>query len=101
MFAAGGIFGILALLCLIGAVICQIIVIIRMFKDAGAVQGIIGIICGIWAFIWGWMNSGRLGIRNIMLIWTALIILYVILMGVGGGFAAMSGAGNPAGVPTP
>lgn len=100
MLAAGGIFGILALLCLIGAVICQIIVIIRMFKDAGAVQGIIGIICGIWAFIWGWMNSGRLGIRNIMLIWTALIILYVILMGVGGGFAAMSGA-SPVVAPTP
>lgn len=101
MLAAGGIFGILALLCLIGAVICQIIVIIRMFKDAGAVQGIIGIICGIWAFIWGWMNSGRLGIRNIMLIWTVLIILYVILMGVGGGFAAMSGAGTPVVAPTP
>lgn len=101
MLAAGGILGILGWLCILGAIICQIIVIIRMFKDAGAVQGIIGIICGIWAFIWGWMNSGRLGFRNIMLIWTVLIILGTILMGVGGGFAVMSGAGTPVGAPTP
>lgn len=82
----------LAWLCLLGAIICQILVLIRMFKDAGVVQGIIGLICGLWAFIWGWMNSGRLGIRNIMIIWTILIILYAIIFSLAGGMAAMQGA---------
>jgi peptidoglycan/LPS O-acetylase OafA/YrhL len=92
---AGGIFGILALLCLIGMIVCQIIIVIRMFKDAGAVHGIIGLLCGLWAFIWGWMNAGRLGVKNIMLAWTALIILYMVFFGIGGGMAAMTGGGMP------
>jgi hypothetical protein len=88
----------LAMLCLLGAVICWIMVLIKMFQNAGAVQGILGFICQLWAFIWGWMNSGKLGIRNIMLIWTALIILYAILMGVGG-FAGMPGMPPTANTP--
>ena len=57
-------------------------------------HGIIGIVtCGIWTFIWGWMNAGKLMIKNLMLIWTGLWILAVILQGAG--FAAMlSGAGS-------
>ena len=31
-----------------------------------------------YTFIWGWMNGDRLGIRNIMLIWTVLIIIQLI-----------------------
>jgi hypothetical protein len=96
---AGGILGILALLCLLGCLICLVIVLIKMFKDAGPVQGIIGLLCGLWAFIWGWMNSSRLGIRNIMIIWTILLILYFILAFASGGLAALSGAGGPGVVP--
>ena len=70
---------ILNILAGIGSFICFIMVLIRQFRDAGAVHGIIGIItCGIWTFIWGWINAGRLAIRNIMLIWTILIIVGVI-----------------------
>jgi hypothetical protein len=89
--------GILALLCLLGSIVCWIIVLIRMFKEAGAVHGIIGILCSLWAFIWGWMNSGKLGLRNIMIIWTLLIIAYVILASLSGGFNYSFGT-NPAGV---
>lgn len=85
----------LAYLCLLGSIICWIIVLIRMFKEAGVVQGIIGLICSLWAFIWGWMNSGRLGLRNIMIIWTILIILYAILFGVGGGMRAAMPTATP------
>jgi len=78
--------GILAIVALVGMIICQIIVVVKMFQTAGAVQGIIGLICGIWAFIWGWMNAGKLGIKNIMLIWTVLILVYLVLTIAGGGF---------------
>ena len=78
--AALGLLGILALLISLGCLICWIIVLIKQFQDAGVVHGIIGIItCGIWTFIWGWMNASRLGIRNIMMIWTVLIIASLVL----------------------
>jgi hypothetical protein len=70
----------------LGSLICLIIVVVKMFQNAGAVQGIIGLICGIWAFIWGWMNAGKLGIKNLMVIWTVLILLSIILNVAGGGF---------------
>lgn len=57
-----------------------IMVLIKQFQNAGAVHGIIGIVtCGIWTFIWGWMNAGKLNIKNLMLIWTVLLILNIIL----------------------
>ena len=64
----------------VGSLICFIIVLIKQFQNGGALHGIIGIItCGLWTFIWGWMNSGKLNIRNIMLIWTVLYLAAVIL----------------------
>lgn len=79
--------GLLLMLLVLGMIVCWIMVLIRMFKEAGAVHGIIGILCSLYAFIWGWMNSGKYGIRNIMLAWTALLILYIILAAVFGGFS--------------
>lgn len=93
------ILAILALLCLLGSIICWIIVLIKMFQNGGALQGIIGLICSLWAFIWGWMNSGKLGFRNIMFIWTALLILYTILIMAAGGMGAMPGMPPTANTP--
>jgi hypothetical protein len=36
------------------------------------------LICGLYTFIWGWINAIRLNIKNIMLIWTLLIIVSII-----------------------
>ena len=78
--AAFGLLGILALLLSLGCLVCWIIVLIKQFQDAGAVHGIIGIVtCGIWTFIWGWMNATRLNIKTIMLAWTVLIIASIII----------------------
>ena len=71
----------------LGALICFIIVLVKLFKTEGALQGIIGLICGLWTFIWGWMNAGKLGIKNIMLIWTLLIVLSIVCNILGGGFS--------------
>jgi hypothetical protein len=79
--------GILAMVCSLVWLILLIIVLIKQFQNAGVVHGIIGIVtCGIWTFIWGWMNSGKLNLRNIMLIWTLVIIVCIILNVMGGGF---------------
>jgi hypothetical protein len=80
--------GILGMITGLGCLVCLIMVLIKQFQNAGAVHGIIGIItCGIWAFIWGWMNASRLNIKNIMMIWTVLAIISMVLNIMGGGFS--------------
>jgi hypothetical protein len=76
----------LGMLMSLGCLICFIIVLVKMFQNAGVLQGILGLICGLWCFIWGWMNAGKLGIKNIMMIWTLLIILSIVFNVAGGGF---------------
>jgi hypothetical protein len=87
--------GILALVALVGLIICQIFVAIKIFQSDGALKGILALICGLFGFIWGWMNSTKLGIKNIMIIWTVLIIVYAICAGMGGGFSYRMGTPVP------
>ncbi len=83
---------IIGILLSLGYLICLIMVLIKQFQNGGPVHGIIGIItCGLWTFIWGWMNAGKLGIKNLMMIWTLLFIVCIIFNFVFGTYAAMSG----------
>lgn len=70
---------ILAMLVALGCFICAVIVLIKLFQNEGALKGILGLLCGLYTFIWGWMNADRLGIKNIMLIWTLLLIVLIVL----------------------
>ncbi|MDX6575402.1 MAG: hypothetical protein QOE96_1355 [Blastocatellia bacterium] len=80
--------GILAIVASLASFVCFIIVLIKQFQNAGVVHGIIGIItCGLWTFIWGWMNAGKLNIKNIMMIWTLLFVVSIILNVMSGGFS--------------
>ena len=64
----------------LGYLICFIVVLIKQFQNAGPVHGIIGIItCGIWTLVWGWRNSDKLGIRNIMMTWTVLFLICLVV----------------------
>ena len=72
----------LAGLCGLGSLICWIMVLIKMFKDeeAGGVgKGIFGLICGLYALIWGWQNGERLGIKKIVLVWTIIVVVQIVL----------------------
>ena len=75
----GMIFSLLAMACGIGSLICLILVLIKLFPAEGPVKGVLGIICGIYTFIWGWQNVNRFNLRQIMQIWTAAIIAYFVL----------------------
>ena len=58
--------------------VCGIMVLIKLFKEKGALHGILGILsCFLYPFIWGWMNAGRLNIKNLMIAWTVLWIASV------------------------
>jgi len=77
---------IIGLLLWLGCFICGIIVLIKLFQEKGILHGILGFICMLYTFIWGWMNATRLGIKNIMIIWTLLIIVSIIVNAAFGGF---------------
>jgi hypothetical protein len=75
----------------LGWVICFIIVLIKQFQEGGLLHGIIGIItCGLWTLIWGWINAGKLNIRNLMLIWTVLWLAAIILNSMSGALSFAS-----------
>jgi hypothetical protein len=70
---------ILAQLVGLGSLVCFVLVVIKLFQQKGVLHGILGILCGLYTFIWGWMEAGRLGIKNIMVIWTVLLVLGIVL----------------------
>ena len=75
----------------LGSLVCWIMVLIKQFQMGSVVHGIIGILtCGLWTLIWGWINAKKYNIRNLMLIWTILIVVAVVLQGAGLG-ASMLG----------
>jgi len=78
--------GLLGLVLWVATLICFIIVLIKLFQKEGVLLGILGLICGLYTFIWGWINASKLNIRNIMIIWTLLIILSVVVNVATGGF---------------
>ena len=83
--------GILGMLVGLGSLVCFVMVLIKQFQTAGPLHGIIGLItCGIWTFIWGWMRAATLNLRNLMMIWTVLIVVAMVL-NMMGGMAALSG----------
>ena len=70
---------ILAIVVSIVNLVLFIMVLIKLFQEKGVLHGILGLICGLYTFIWGWINADRLGIKNIMLGWTGCIVLAIIL----------------------
>ncbi len=64
-------FGLLAFV----GLIMFIVVVIKLFKTEGAIKGILGIICGIYPFIWGWVKHKELKITRVMVLWTLCIVI--------------------------
>lgn len=85
----GMLVGLLAMVAGLGSLVCFIIVLIKLFQTEGPLYGILGLICSLYTLIWGWMNADKLNIKNIMLIWTGLLVLSIILNVVAGGLSAM------------
>jgi hypothetical protein len=56
-----------------------IFVLIRLFQREGVLKGILGLICMLYTFIWGWMKAKQENLTNIMIAWTVIIIINIIL----------------------
>jgi hypothetical protein len=68
----------------IGFLVCWIMTLIKMFKSEKPLLGILGILCWLWTFIWGWMNASKQGHQKIMIIWTICLILCIVSGALGG-----------------
>lgn len=69
-----------------------IVVLFKLFQKEGFLKGVLGFICMLYTFIWGWQNIGReeLKLKTWMYVWTGAIVLGVILNVIG----ASSGGGE-------
>ena len=74
------------------ALVAGIVVLVKLFQTEGAMKGILGLICMLYTYIWGWqhINKEELKLKTWMYIWTGAIVLGVILNIVG----SMSSAGG-------
>ena len=63
------------------ALICGIAVLIQLFKKEGVLKGILGLICMLYTYIWGWMHikDESLKIKTWMYVWTVVIVLAIII----------------------
>jgi hypothetical protein len=69
----------------LGSLVCFILVVVQMFQRGQTGLGIACIVlifcCGIGGlivFVYGWIKASSWGIQNIMLVWTACIVLGII-----------------------
>lgn len=73
--------GLLAIVTGIGSFACWIMVIVAAFKnEQSPLMGILCIVlCGLGAFIIGWVKHGEWKIKNIMFVWTGLIVFGIAI----------------------
>ena len=70
---------VLSVLAGIATFVLFVIVLIKLFQTEGVGKGILGIICALYTFIWGWMKHKELDITNLMIVWSVLIVIGIIL----------------------
>jgi len=55
------------------------IVLVKLFKNEGALKGILGFIFGIYAFIWGWIKHKELDLTKVMVLWSVFTVASIVL----------------------
>ena len=75
------ILGLLGMLIGIGSLICWILVIVAAFKNEDSpLLGILCIVlCGLGAFVIGWIKNKDWGIQQLMMIWSGLVIAGIVI----------------------
>jgi hypothetical protein len=61
--------------------VAGIVVLVKLFQKEGFLKGLLGFICMIYTYIWGWthVKDGSLNLKTWMWIWTGAIVLGIIL----------------------
>ena len=61
--------------------VCAIMVLVQLFKQKGVMHAVLGFICFLYTYIWGWQNIKKeeLKLKNWMYGWTAALVVYILL----------------------
>jgi hypothetical protein len=61
--------------------VAGIVVLIKLFQKEGFLKGILGLICMLYTYIWGWMHikDESLQLKTWMYVWTGAIVVGIIL----------------------
>jgi hypothetical protein len=70
------------------AIICQIMVLVKLFQTEGAGKGILGLICNLYLLIWGFMNASRLNLMKLLIGWIVFALIGGALIGAGSAMSA-------------
>ena len=63
----------------LGNLVLFVIVLIKLFQQEGVGMGILGIICSLYTFIWGWMKHKEQQLTTIMTVWSVILVVQIIL----------------------
>jgi len=74
----------------LATLVVAILVLVKLFQKEGVVKGILGLICLLYTFIWGWMHAKEQNITNLMWAWTGLIVVSILV----NALVAAQAAGN-------
>lgn len=74
--------GISFLIIQIVSLVLFVIVLIKLFKNEGALKGILGFFCGIYTFIWGWLKHKELALTKIMTVWSIFTVASMVVPGI-------------------
>ena len=75
---------ILMVAAMVVSLICWIMILVKIFKENIGL-GILGILCSLFAFIYGWVRVQEYQAKNIMLIWTIAWIVAIVAQALGAG----------------
>jgi Tfp pilus assembly protein PilF len=71
--------GIAFMIMQIMSIVFFFIVLVKLFKNEGALKGILGFIFGIYAFIWGWIKHKELALTRVMVLWSVFTVTSIVL----------------------
>ncbi len=68
----------------IASAFCLLIVVWQMFKHQDALKALLGLVTGVYAFLWGWQNVRRIrNLGGVMTFWSwclgAGLVLWAIM----------------------
>jgi hypothetical protein len=64
----------------LGSLVCWIIVLVKLFINGYTIQCLLGLLCGVVAFIYGWSKADDIDVRPIMYAWTGCIVGWVVMV---------------------
>jgi hypothetical protein len=72
------ILGVVSMIAGLGSLVCWILTLIKLFTEEGVLQGIIGIICGLYALIMGFVRMQQWAHQTVMIAWSICLVLSIV-----------------------